>query len=374
MYKTYYNIFMTSFNLGFGNPRKDICSFCVKMKASIKIEQDRDRKRELITELLVHKMRSRQFYSKMKEEQDDSVLTLCFDLMQNQALPKSPIGEAYYARQLWLYFLGIVKHRPGEQRRNDVFFYTWGEHQQARGANQVASALVHFIDRELSAEDHGIKTIRLFSDSCSGQNKNYTVLTALNMLSNKHKVKFEHIFPVRGHSYMPADRAFGRVEKILKTKETILLPEEYYAAFEEVGHVIKYGTDWGVYDFKEQADSNLKKPPTFKISDTKVLEVAPPPANVLIKNYYNVAGCHHSLLKRGRHWRSLEAAPVEDTSCVKNAKKRDVKRLLIAMGQENNQEIKAFYNPICQIDEEAMDVEDSDEEDEATVNTNEDSW
>jgi len=33
------------------------------------------------------------------------------------------------------------------------------------------------------------------------------------MLASRLKVEFQHIFPVRGHSYMPADRAFGRVEK-----------------------------------------------------------------------------------------------------------------------------------------------------------------
>ncbi|XP_072017397.1 uncharacterized protein [Amphiura filiformis] len=373
-YKMYYNIFMTSFNLGFGNPRKDICSFCVKKKASIRIEQDRARKQELVTELLVHKVRSRQFYSKLREEQDNSVLTICFDLMQNQALPKSPIGEAYYARQLWLYFLGMMRHRPGEQQKDDVYFYTWGEHQQARGANQVASALVHFVDQELSPNDHGIKTIRLFSDSCSGQNKNYTVLSTLNMLASKHKVSFQHVFPVRGHSYMPADRAFGRVEQILRAKETILLPEEYYAAFEEVGHVIKYGTDWGVFDFKKVADANLKKPPTFKITETKIREVAPPPAPLTVKNFYNAGGCQHTLLKRGKNWRALEAAPLDDTDCVKLAKKRDVKGLLIAMGQENNEEIKAFYDPICRTDEDAMETDDSDDEDEATVDINDDNW
>ena len=71
------------------------------------------------------------------------------------------------------------------------------------------------------------------------------------MLASKYNVSFEHIFPVCGHSYMPADRAFGRVEKILKRKETILLPQEYYEAFEEVGNVMKHGIDWGVYYFKQ---------------------------------------------------------------------------------------------------------------------------
>ena len=79
-----------------------------------------------------------------------------------------------------------------------------------------------------------------------GQNKNFAVLLALHMLAAKYKVKFKHYFPVRGHSYMPPDRAFGRVEKLLRRKETILMPCEYFAVFSEVGNVLRSGDDWNV--------------------------------------------------------------------------------------------------------------------------------
>ena len=69
------------------------------------------------------------------------------------------------------------------------------------------------------------------------------------MIALHFKVKIMYYFPIRGHNYMPADRAFGRVEEILRKKETILLPEEYYAAFRKVGNVKVYGDDWDVYVF-----------------------------------------------------------------------------------------------------------------------------
>ena len=31
--------------------------------------------------------------------------------MQNIELPQPPIRKAYYARQLWNYFLGIIEHK-----------------------------------------------------------------------------------------------------------------------------------------------------------------------------------------------------------------------------------------------------------------------
>jgi len=75
-YSFYYEVFVSSFNLGFGSPKSDVCSFCVKTKASIKMTQDQEMKKLLITELLVHKIRAKKFYALLKEEQDDSVLTI----------------------------------------------------------------------------------------------------------------------------------------------------------------------------------------------------------------------------------------------------------------------------------------------------------
>ena len=68
------------------------------------------------------------------------------------------------------------------------------------------------------------------------------------MLAAETKVKFQH-------SYMPADRPFGRVEKIVRIHEIILLPDEYYDCFNKVGNVEKFGIDWFVYDCKKIADS-----------------------------------------------------------------------------------------------------------------------
>ena len=189
--------------------------------------------------------------------------------MQNQALPKSPIGDEYYARQLWLYVLCVVLHIPGEQKLDNVMFYAWGSVNKA---------------------DHGLESIRLFSISCVGHNKNFTVVTALSMLALKHNVVIEHTFPVRGHSYMPADRAFGRVELILRKKETILLPAEYYTAFSQVGHVLTYPQEWKVYNYGKVAQKNLRKPPSFKITESNILLIQPPSASLAVKNSYDALG------------------------------------------------------------------------------------
>ena len=125
-YNLYYAVFTEEFNIGFGSPKTDVCSFCIGHEAKIRLETDENRRKVLVTGLLVHRTRARKFYNLLATREDDSTLVLSFDLMQTQALPKSSIGEAYYARQLWLYILGIIEHKatgdrnkPGEQSRDD---------------------------------------------------------------------------------------------------------------------------------------------------------------------------------------------------------------------------------------------------------------
>lgn len=43
--------------------------------------------------------------------------------------------------------------------------------------------------------------------------------------------QINHIFPVRGHSYMPPDRVLGRIEQVLRKKETILSLNQYFEIF-----------------------------------------------------------------------------------------------------------------------------------------------
>lgn len=66
------------------------------------------------------------------------------------------------------------------------------------------------------------------------------------------------IFPVRGHSFLPADRVFGRLEKKLKKQEVILNMDDYIKIYQEVGTVQVLGQDWTITDYK-QLHSKLKK-------------------------------------------------------------------------------------------------------------------
>ena len=51
-------VFNTEYNLGFGNPRTDVCSTCLQGGERIKTCTDPNVKTALITELRVHKLRA----------------------------------------------------------------------------------------------------------------------------------------------------------------------------------------------------------------------------------------------------------------------------------------------------------------------------
>ena len=172
-YEYYNNRFNNNHNLSFGRPRSDTCPTCEDFELKIKEESDPTIKSQLETGRDIHHRKAETFYSSLKEHtalagHDQTVATLCFDFQQNLPVPVLPVGEIFYARQLWLYNFGI--HSAGN---NKGTMYCWDETVAKRGSNEVTSCLLHYFNNFLPDE---VKTLFLYSDGCGGQNKNYTVI------------------------------------------------------------------------------------------------------------------------------------------------------------------------------------------------------
>lgn len=158
-------IFYGEFNIGFSSPASDICGTCINLKNSI--TQGGEKKAILITELRIHKIRANTFY-KMLSEKPEKSITFCFDLQQVHPLPKTPIQDAFYLRQVNFYTFCCV-----DVDSKKPVFYTWSENQAGRGSTEVGSALITHL-RTLNLTD--CKLIRLFCDGCGGQNKNSHIM------------------------------------------------------------------------------------------------------------------------------------------------------------------------------------------------------
>ena len=229
-YHYYYGVFMHYFNLAFGYPATDTCSTCQSFKLAMKNINISDAEKQTKVALyILHRRKARKFYSLLNDVQPTEI-TICFDMMENLVLPKLSIGEAYYSRQLYFYVLGIVVHRGNKsQSVNDIFFLTWLESENAKDSNMICSALNHLLRNNLMEECSNATTLRLFSDSCYGQNKSINMVSMLLALRKQclKNVYITHTFPERGHSYLPADRVFGRVQLDIKKRDQILKPDEY---------------------------------------------------------------------------------------------------------------------------------------------------
>ncbi|KAG8176610.1 hypothetical protein JTE90_028592 [Oedothorax gibbosus] len=71
--------------------------------------------------------------------------------------------------------------------------------------------------------------VRLVSGGCSGQ-KNSAIIAMLSFWMHSHAPdhikEIDIIYPVTGHSFLPPDRVFGNIAKVLKRSEVVPKPEE----------------------------------------------------------------------------------------------------------------------------------------------------
>lgn len=68
----------------------------------------------------------------------------------------------------------------------------------------------------------------MFSDSCPGQNRNHTLVRFLMSLTIIQRFRVVNVyFPVRGHSFLPCDRDFGVIKRVIRRLDRIYSPEEY---------------------------------------------------------------------------------------------------------------------------------------------------
>lgn len=111
------NVFTEDFNIGFKSPASDACRTCILLSNKIKITADLDNKHILMVQKRVNNLRAKAFYTLCRNDGPDSI-NFCFDLQQVQPLPRTPIQESFYSRQIRYYNLCFV----GMDSRNPRFY------------------------------------------------------------------------------------------------------------------------------------------------------------------------------------------------------------------------------------------------------------
>lgn len=364
----YYKVFVNCFNLSIGHPRQDVCSFCTENKLKIKsVGLEDEEKKRLSTSLMLHRLKAKKFFELLSTK-EDGVITVCFDMMQNQPLPKLNVSDVFYCRQVWLYILNFVICSENDQKKENNFVYSWLETQGGRGPNEIISALCNFLKilEERYKDQERCLTLRLFSDSCAAQNKNQFLIAVLLNFVNISTVfdKIIHYYPVRGHSYMPADRTFGVIERVIRKKKEITSPSQYYDIIKDYCTIKIYGKDFTFNNFKETVKPIMKSTMPFKTTEQKVITYKKGHfSSVGVSSTYLGTPVNSVITKKNRSVKHLLSRLKElpTTSHVKEEKKKDIAKLLkfVNITDDNT---KSFYDSVLGLGADSNVQEDENDE------------
>lgn len=255
----YRHVFNTEFNLHFHVPRKDTCKTCDRYKQLLDAEENAENKSRLKTQHEVHLAKAEKARSCLKIDSERAkdhteVGTLTVDLQKALPFPKLSVSEAYYRRNMYCYNFGIH-----DMNSNVGYMYVWDETMASRGSQEIASCLKKHIFQ------HPKKQIIIYSDTCTGQNRNIKVSLTLLKLTQETEVEvIDHKFLVSGHSYLPNDSDFGVIEQASRNK-TIYVAEDWYSEITSVRRNKKFvtikmqGDDFFKTDTLENAIKKRKK-------------------------------------------------------------------------------------------------------------------
>ncbi|XP_063538077.1 uncharacterized protein LOC134747381 [Cydia strobilella] len=200
--ETYRNIFR-SYKLKFHVPKKDLCKTCIAFKNGDTSSDDHAK----------HLKRRDESYRRRdadKNAANNDVTTLAFNFDLEAVLHthKGPAGPFFYVRKLAVYNLTFYKF--GNQ---DVDCYTWDETEGNRGSIEIATCVYKYI-----VNNEGITHVRMMSDNCGGQQKNYAFCCMLLHLVSTHQTieVVDHVFYESGHSHMECDSVHSKIEQKAK--------------------------------------------------------------------------------------------------------------------------------------------------------------
>lgn len=297
-YLVYYQVFKNEFNISFGMPRTDTCAKCDELTLKINSTVDIETKQKLIQEKDLH-LRKAEKFRQIKnhyklEARAGKCMAISFDFQQNLPLPHIRTSDVFYKSQLWYYVFGI--HDLAD---DSASMYVYTEDVAKKGANDVTSMILHYLNNKDLRHSHLV----IFSDGCSGQNKNHIMVYFQYMLVHSLKLfkKVTHVFPIRGHSFLPNDQDFALIEK-KKRRNSPEVPEDWDALIQEARikpspFVVVNMTRDMFFDIQNACSSYfLKTPrPTLGLREARIIEISSDSAYVKTKNTYSGLWTHSAV-------------------------------------------------------------------------------
>lgn len=223
-YSLYRKIFNRSFKLRFGSPRSDTCKQCDKFYAQLVLASNEDDRKTIANESRVHHMKADSAYKTLAEDgKNRNCITLCVDLQQVLFTPTFTHSDMYYQRQYSSYNLAI--HNMTADVAN---MYLWHETLAKRGSKDIGSCILDYVTTTYNTlSPHEERRLVVWSDRCTGQNNNKTILTLYwYLIQQGYFSEVHQKFMVTGHSFLPCDRDFALIERQRKIKKATV-PDDW---------------------------------------------------------------------------------------------------------------------------------------------------
>ncbi|GFS25059.1 organic cation transporter protein [Elysia marginata] len=177
--RTYRKIFCEEFNLSFFKPKKDICATCHRYNQLTLAEQEEQREGyDKHIQRYRDSMKAKQMdKDRSNQKEVSSVLLLTF--------------RAYYSRKLCVYNLTVWEGK----KPNDGHCFCWLEIEGKRGSNEIASCIFRWLEKLPCS----INEVSLFSDTCSGKNRNQQM--AAMMMWYVQRQRTSHAINIITHNF-----------------------------------------------------------------------------------------------------------------------------------------------------------------------------
>ena len=235
--KTFFRKCLKDYNISIYIPKTDTCAKCDSYKIKIKENITENEKKIAKEEHQKHLKRAEDARTELKNRGTESkipeskLLCFTFDLQKTQPVPYLNTSVVYYKRQLWMYNLGI-----NTRHNNKGFMCVWDETSGKKGSNEVASSISSFFDH-VNFSDYDY--IHTFSDCCGGQNRNKNIISFFIFIcENTHIKSWSHTFMESGHSFLPNDTDFGKIEKAKNCSTGLYSPEQWISLIENASYQV----------------------------------------------------------------------------------------------------------------------------------------
>lgn len=244
--RQYRDIVNENFNLSFFRPKKDQCDVCQIFcnKAHPTDEENANHQKHLSNKKIARDLKTRDKCDAISS--NGTILAAVFDFQKVLCCPHGNVSIFYYKRKLS--FLNFTVFDMGEKR---AVCYMWDETVAKRGANEVSSCLLDYIEENVKK---GVGEFRFWSDNCAGQNKNRFIFYLYIYAASKYNVTISHRFLEKGHTQNEGDSVHALIERKAENK-IIYTPDEWrllvrWAKSSGEPYVVRNMSQENFFDFK----------------------------------------------------------------------------------------------------------------------------